>query len=88
VVNEWIDAFAARLGQDPVTREQADALLGLARDIARGTDDRRLAPLSAFLAGVLAGRSGDDRAGAIRAAQDAARELLSDSEPPGGDDAG
>jgi hypothetical protein len=54
-VEEWIDQFANALGQDPVDPKEMGALLKLARDVAHGVD-RRLAPLSTFVAGVHVGR--------------------------------
>ncbi len=52
---EWLDRLAAGIGERPVGRAEIGALLRLARDVARGTE-RKLAPLSTYLAGVHVGR--------------------------------
>lgn len=81
-MSDWIEEFAGRLGEDAVTPEEMGELLKLAREVAHGTEDRRLAPLSTFLAGVHAGRAGNG-AGRVRAVADAlasARALLPSSD--------
>lgn len=45
----WIDDLARRLGEEPLSPEQVERLLGVARDVAHGVE-RRVTPLSAFLA--------------------------------------
>jgi hypothetical protein len=53
------DAFAAATGAHPLTEEEADALLELAKRVARSGDDRRAAPLVCYLAGQLLGGKAD-----------------------------
>ena len=50
-MEDWLDRYAEALGEDPVTPDEMGALLRLAREVAHRTQDRRLAPLSTFLAG-------------------------------------
>jgi hypothetical protein len=59
-MENWLDRYAEALGEDPVTPDEMGALLRLAREVAHRTEDRRLAPLSTFLAGYHAGRQGDE----------------------------
>lgn len=47
----WIDAFAASLGQEPLSDELIESLLALAGRAAHGSGDRRNAPLACHLAG-------------------------------------
>ena len=47
---EWLTAFAARLGLDALPQEDIDALLGLA-SVAAHTSERLAAPLTCFLVG-------------------------------------
>jgi hypothetical protein len=57
-VNEWLERVAAAIGSDEqLSDEDADALLKIARIAAHESDDRRNAPLLAYLIG----RSRDDR---------------------------
>jgi hypothetical protein len=57
-VNEWLTRVAAAIGSDEtVSEEDADALLKIARIAAHDSDDRRNAPLLAYLIG----RSRGDR---------------------------
>lgn len=62
-MEDWLDRYAEALGEDSVTPEEMGALLRLAREVAHRTQDRRLAPLSTFLAGYHAGRDGGEAAG-------------------------
>jgi uncharacterized protein DUF6457 len=48
--NEWIEAFARRIGVDPPAPEEVDALLELAA-IAAHSSERTAAPLACWLAG-------------------------------------
>lgn len=80
---DWLDSYAAALGVSPLTDDEIDTLLELTREVAHGTE-RRFAPLSAFLAGVLAGSSGQERTAAVRAAVTAAEELLDHGSDGGG----
>jgi Domain of unknown function (DUF6457) len=66
------DEFSARHGVRPLGEEEAAALLDLARLVAHGSDDRRAAPLTCYLAGVLLAAEDDPdarlrRIAAIRA---------------------
>ena len=57
-MNEWLTRVAAAIGSDEtVSDEDADALLKIARIAAHDSDDRRNAPLLAYLIG----RSRGDR---------------------------
>jgi hypothetical protein len=57
-MNEWLTKVAAELGIDAeLGEEDADALLKIARIAAHTSDDRRNAPLLAYLIG----RSQGDR---------------------------
>jgi hypothetical protein len=47
---EWLTAFAARLGLDALPQEDIDALLDLA-SVAAHTSERLAAPLTCFLVG-------------------------------------
>jgi len=75
-MENWLKSFADALGVPSVSDEETDALLKLAREVAHGTDDRRLAPLATFLAGVNAAGAGGSRLEAIGAAVAAAKALL------------
>jgi hypothetical protein len=57
-MNEWLSRVAAAIGSDEaLSDEDADALLKIARIAAHESDDRRNAPLLAYLIG----RSRGDR---------------------------
>jgi hypothetical protein len=57
-VNEWLTRVAAAIGSaEELSDEDADALLKIARIAAHDSDDRRNAPLLAYLIG----RSRGDR---------------------------
>ena len=57
-MNEWLTRVAAAIGSDEkLSDEDADALLKIARIAAHDSDDRRNAPLLAYLIG----RSRGDR---------------------------
>lgn len=51
----WLDAYAEALGEPPVDREAIGAMLRLSRDVAHGVE-RKLAPVSTFVAGMHVGR--------------------------------
>lgn len=74
-VNTWPDAFAASLDVSSLSDEAIELILALTRDVARGTE-RVNGPVASFLAGVRAGRAGDDVETALRQAIAAAAELL------------
>lgn len=77
-MEEWIDRLANTLGEEAVGPREIGAVLKLARDVAHGAE-RRLAPLSAYVAGLHAGRraaEGMSREHALAEAADAARALI------------
>jgi hypothetical protein len=51
----WLDRLTSTLGEPPLEREEIGGLLRLARGVARASD-RKLAPLTTFVAGVHVGR--------------------------------
>jgi hypothetical protein len=80
-VDDWIDRLAEALDQQHVTPWEMGAVLKLARDVAHGVE-RKLAPLSAFVAGLYVGgqaREGIPRDEALARAIEAAARLI----PPG-----
>lgn len=75
-MQDWLERYARDLDVAPLSDDEAAELLDLARDVAHGTE-RRYAPLSTFLAGVLAGRRADaPRPSSVSEAAAAARRLL------------
>lgn len=58
-LEEWTAAVCAELGLDPAIDRRL--LLDMTRDVAHGVD-RPAAPLTAYLVGLAAGRSGDPKA--------------------------
>lgn len=51
-MNDWLDRVAAAIGcEERLSEEDADALLKIARIAAHESDDRRNAPLLAYLIG-------------------------------------
>lgn len=83
----WIDDLARRLGEEPLSPEQVERLLGVARDVAHGVE-RRVTPLSAFLAGLAVARrdGGEGRDAALAAVLDDLRAAVAAAAT--GDDAG
>lgn len=81
----WLDRYADALGLPPLTDDEVRELLALARDVAHGSE-RRHAPLSTFLAGMLVARRGEDRAEALATARQAAVQLLPDDPTTADDD--
>jgi hypothetical protein len=73
------DRVARLAGANPLTRDEADALLALAKTVADSSGDRRSAPLTCYLAGqMLAGETDSEaRVARIRALSD---ELGDDDE--------
>jgi hypothetical protein len=73
-----MDRMAQALGEEPVTPVETGAILKLAREVAHGVE-RKVAPLSTFLAGVYVGRqagAGISRQDALARAVEAARGLI------------
>lgn len=56
----WIDRLAVALGEEPLAPSEVEALLAAARDVAHGVE-RRVTPLTAFLAGAAVGRQRGQR---------------------------
>lgn len=80
----WIDELAEALGEEALTREEANDLLGAARDVAHRVE-RKITPLAAFLLGSSVGRAtsgGATRADALRRALETTEGLL--PSPPDG----
>ena len=51
-MNEWFDRVVRELGiEEPLSDEDADALLKIARIAAHTSDDRRSAPILTYLLG-------------------------------------
>ena len=76
---EWIDDLAAAFGDEPLTPQEVDSLLGVARDVAHGVE-RKVTPLSTFLLGAAVGRRtavGVSRAEAMGPALATLRDTLS-----------
>lgn len=61
---EWVGALAARLGVDPPTEEQVEALLAMA-GVAAHASERTAAPISCWIAA----RAGISPAEALEAAR-------------------
>ena len=53
----WLDSLTSTLGDPPLEREEIGKLLRLARGVARASD-RKLAPLTTFVAEGQGGRRG------------------------------
>ena len=84
-MDEWIDRMAEALGEEPVAPAELGEVLKLAREVAHRVE-RKLAPVSTFLAGVYAGRQaagGGSRPEALSRAAALAVRLLPE---PVGDD--
>jgi hypothetical protein len=62
---EWIDQLAGAYGAEPLSEEEIDRLLEVARDVAHGVE-RKITPLASFLLGMSVERRMRD--GAARAA--------------------
>jgi len=86
-MDEWIDRMAEALGEEPVAPTELGEVLKLAREVAHRVE-RKLAPVSTFLAGVYAGRQvagGGSRPEALARAAASAHRLRPE---PAGDDPG
>ena len=83
-MDDWIDRLAEELGEAGVTPAETAAVLRLARDVAHRVE-RRLAPVSTYLAGVHAGRAaaaGGARAEALARAVRAAGAIMPPADAP------
>lgn len=79
----WTDALALALGVPALTEEQVAALLEASREVAHRVE-RKETPLSAYLAGVAAGRriaGGAQPAEALTAVLETLHATLPPSEP-------
>jgi hypothetical protein len=77
-MDPWLERWASALGERPVSAEEFGAMLRLSRRVAHGVE-RRLAPLSAFVAGLHIARrvaEGADPADALGEIEKAADALL------------
>jgi Domain of unknown function (DUF6457) len=77
-MDQWIDQLSESLGDPRLSPAETGLVLKLAREVAHGLE-RKLAPLSAFVAGVYVGREvalGTAREEALRDAVQAATKLL------------
>ena len=73
----WIDRLAEALGEEPLSSQETETLLEVARDVAHRVE-RKITPLSTFLLGLAIGRAtgGASRADAMQAALDDVRATL------------
>lgn len=55
----WIDRLAVALDLEPLAPSEVEALLLAAREVAHGVE-RRVTPLTTFLAGMAVGRAGGE----------------------------
>lgn len=81
---DWIERLAEDLGEDPLTEEETNRLLGASREVAHRVE-RKITPLSTFLLGAAVGRGlagGTTRDQALRTALDALESILPEA-PPG-----
>ena len=77
-MDAWIDRLADALDEERLAQGEIGAVLKLAREVAHGVE-RKLAPLSTFVAGVHAGRlsaSGVPRQEALQQAISVAAGLI------------
>ena len=66
----WIDELATALGAEPLSDDEVERLLDVAREVAHGVE-RKVTPLATFLLGMKVGRrmeEGDPRAASVDAA--------------------
>ncbi len=79
-MDAWIDRLAEGFGEPPLSLEETETLLEVARDVAHRVE-RKVTPLSTFLLGLAVGRNeaaGADRAAALGGPLAALRDLLPD----------
>lgn len=77
-VSAWIRRLAIELAVEPLSPRMQAEVLGLARDVAHGTE-RKAAPLAAFIAGHVVQRAidgGEDVDEALREVNEAVERLL------------
>lgn len=81
-MDDWVDRLADVLGERRPDPAEVGAILKLAREVAHGVE-RRLAPLSAYVAGLHVGREtteGTEPQEALDEALRAARSLIARAE--------
>jgi hypothetical protein len=77
-MERWIDKLASALGEQTLSEEETERLLGIARDVAHSVE-RMITPLAAYVIGSAVGRSvagGTSRADAMAAALKTVEGLL------------
>jgi hypothetical protein len=82
-MDDWIDQLAVALEEEPLSREETNRLLGVARDVAHRVE-RKVTPLATFLLGSAVGRTvsaGAGRSDAIGAALETLRSVLPEERP-------
>ena len=85
-MEDWIDQLAAALGEEPLSREETNRLLEVARDVAHGVE-RKVTPLATFLLGSAVGRNlvaRASRSDAMGSALETLRSALPQDRPEGG----
>ena len=81
----WLDSLTEALGDPAVERSQIGAMLRLSREVAHGVE-RKLAPLSTFVAGVHVARrmaEGAPSGEALQEVIDAVARLMPPGAEPG-----
>ena len=81
---EWVSRLAVELDDEPLSPHTQAEVLGLARDVAHGTE-RKAAPLASFVAGRYVQRAvadGRDVDQALREVSEAVERLLGPSATP------
>jgi len=89
-MDDWVDRLSDALGERRLDPKEVGAILKLAREVAHGVE-RRLAPLSAYVAGLYVGREtteGTDPPEALHEALRAARSLIPETRPESDDHPG
>jgi len=77
-MESWIDGLASALHEEPLSTQEAETLLEVARDVAHRVE-RKVTPLSTFLLGLAVGRAtagGTTRSDATAAALEELRASL------------
>ena len=77
-MDEMLQRLADALDVAPLSAAEQRLLLDCARDVAHGSE-RRHAPLSTFLLGVVAGRSDAGRETAVHASVERVRAVIADA---------
>jgi hypothetical protein len=75
---DWLQRLASRLGEPSPEREEIGTILRTSREVARGVE-RRLAPLTSYVAGMHVARrvsEGADRAQALREVEEVIAALV------------